>query len=284
MTLTDRDQSADLVHRGWVDEDAVAAFALATNDPNPRYLAGEAVPPLFTAGLILGAHQEAAHRAMELTAVSGFTGSVHGQHDVHFHGPIRPGTELGWRAGFHGAVQTRGGVLVTIRVEVADVDGPVVEHYWSNLFTGGTIERDLGEPAPGHSFPEPARDHPVASRPVRIDRDQAFRYAGVSGDHAGHALDDSVARSEGYPGKILQGMCTLALCSGAVVDAVAGADPGRLLRFAGRLAAPTFPRRDLTLRLYDAGITAAGDRALAFEAVQDGVTVVRHGRAEVRPA
>jgi acyl dehydratase len=116
-----------------------------------------------------------------------------------------------------------------------------------------------------------------------VDRDQTFRYAGVSSDHIGHAIDDAVAHSEGYPSKILQGLCTFAMCSGALVDIAAGSDPRRLRRLAGRFSAPTFPGRELAFAVYDVGRTREGYVALAFEASQDGVTVVKHGRAEVTP-
>jgi acyl dehydratase len=186
-----------------------------------------------------------------------------------------------WRATTCGAKQTKGGVLVTQRILVTDSEGaPLVEHLWSNFHIGGTIDADLGESIADHTFPEEARTRPVGSRTITVDRDQAFRYAGVSGDHAGHALDDETARQEGYPSKILQGMCTFGLCSGAVVDEGAGRNAIRLRRLAGRFSAPAFPGRDLVVNLYDAGRTSEGGHALAFEALQDNVVVIKHGLAE----
>jgi acyl dehydratase len=165
---------------------------------------------------------------------------------------------------------------------VTDTHGaPLVAHFWSSFIIAATIDRDLGSAAPDHTFPEEARMHPFGSQTVAVDRDQAFRYAGVSGDHAGHAIDDAIARQEGYPSKILQGMCTFGLCSGAVVDMGAGGDTSRLRRLAGRFSAPAFPGRDLVVTLYDAGSTPEGARALPFEATQDGVTVIKHGLAEL---
>src|ERR1700730_275253 len=73
-----------------VDEDAVAAFALAINDHNPRYLEGQAVPPLFTATLILRCQWEAIRLGVDPDEISGARGSVHGQHDVRFPGLVRP--------------------------------------------------------------------------------------------------------------------------------------------------------------------------------------------------
>ena len=273
------------IYEGRVDEDAVAAFASATNDLNDRYLRGEAVPPLYTAALILPATWDVQRSGLGPRVIGGPRGSVHGEQDVFFWGPVKPGMALRWRATTHGATQTRGGVIVTLKILVTDADGaPLVEHLWSNFHIGGTIESDLGAAPVDHTFPETARNHPVGTRVVTVDRDQAFRYAGVSGDHAPHAMDDEAARQEGHPSKILQGMCTFGLCSGAIVDIGARGDPSLLTRLAGRFAAPAFPKRDLVIDAYDAGRTPEGGRALAFEATQDGRTVIKHGRAEFAPA
>jgi acyl dehydratase len=265
-----------------VDDDAAWAFARATNDENELYARGEAVPPLFTAALILPAQSRLAQFSTLFPPVPGASTSVHGEHDVWFHGPVLPGMELQLHAELHCGRQIRGGALVTQRYVFSDTDGaPLVEHFWSNLHVGGTIEADFGAEKAGHAFPEAAREHPVGRRTIAVDRDQTFRYAGVASDHIGHAIDDAIARSEGYPSKILQGLCTFAMCSGVLVDIGAGGDPRRLRRLAGRFSAPALPGRELTIAVYDAGATAAGFAALAFEAAQDGVTVVKHGRAEV---
>ena len=271
------------VFEGRVDEDAAAAFALATNDGNHRYQDGSAVPPLYTAALILEAQVEAQTTGIGHHAVTDWRLSVHGQHDVYFHQPIRPGTPLRYWGQTYSARQTKGGVLVAQRISVTDPAGAVlVEHLWSNFYAGGSISPEHGPPLPDHTFPEECRDRLTGTRMVRVDRDQAYRYAGVSRDHAGHAVDEEIARSEGYPGKILQGMCTFGLASGAVVDMAADGDPDRVRRLAVRFSAPARPSVGLVVRIYAAGRTDSGDAAYAFEAEQDGVLVLKHGRVEVR--
>jgi acyl dehydratase len=269
---------------GRVDEDACYAFARATNDRNERYDRHEAVPPLFTATLAMEAQWTSGREGAVYGTVTGARGGAHGEHDVYYWGQVRPGMELRWDAATHSAHQTKGGVLVTQRVLFSDGEGtPLVEHLWSNFLIGGTIEQEMGPPLAGHTFPEDARSRLVASRSLAVDRDQAFRYAGVSGDHAGHALTDDIARREGHPGKILQGMCTFGLISGPIVDVTAGGDPDRLRRLAVRFAAPAFPGREIVVNLYEAGGTAEGGRAYAFEGIQDGVAVIKHGRVELVP-
>ena len=46
----------------------------------------------------------------------------------------------------------------------------------------------MGLPLPDHTFPDPARTRPFGARAITIDRDQTFRYAGVSGDPELRAL------------------------------------------------------------------------------------------------
>jgi len=269
---------------GRVDGDAVIAFALATNDPNERYLRGEAVPPLYTSTFILQANSDAQREWVDADQIKGARGSVHGAHDVHFCAPVRPGMAVRWDTTPYGVRQTPGGVQVTLRIVVSDLEGtPLVEHYWSGFHIGATLEDDLGAVPPDHTFPPGARARRIGAQTVPVDLDQGFRYAGVSGDHIGHAIDDEAARREGFPSKILQGLCTFGLCSGAVVNVGANGDPDRLRRLAGRFSAPAFPRRDIVVDLYDAGRSADGGRVLAFEATQNGVTVIKHGRAELLP-
>ncbi len=270
-------------YEGYVDPDAAIAYALATNDADEAYLRGTVVPPLFTVSLIHPAFTETSRRGTDDGAISGATGAVHAQHDVHVLGLVRPGMAVVWQAHTYCARQTPAGALVVQRIDVSDSDGrPLVAHYWSSLHTGGRIEAPVGPDLPDHVFPPAARDRPLATRTIEVSVDQGFRYAGASGDRNPHCVDDEAARREGLPGKILQGLCTLGLCSGAVVDVGAKGKPERVRRIAGRFSAPVFPRQALTVEVFDAGRTPGGDEVLAFEAFAGGVTVVSHGRAEVR--
>jgi hypothetical protein len=270
------------VHRHTVDEDAVAAFALAINDRNPRYQLGEAVPPLFTVLLALPTMWESQRLGPGPEVITGSTGGVHGQQDVYYYGPVKPDMSLLCRGSTFCVMQTKGGVLVVERMVVTDQHGQrLVEHFWSNFYIGGTTAENIGPLPPDHTFPDDARHRPIGKKLVAIDRDQTFRYGGVSGDRTGHATNNHVARTEGYPGKILQGMCTFGLASGALVDLLADGDPNRLRRLAVRFAQPAVPAKNMIVDVYDAGASTRGGKAFAFEAVQEGVVVLKHGRVEL---
>jgi acyl dehydratase len=270
--------------RGLVDPDAVYAYARATNDDNERYVSGECVPPLFTSSLLYDAWFAANQEGTARAVITDYRGGVHGEHDVFFWAPIRPGTTVHWRADARSAKQSKGGTTLTVGLLMTDPKGnPLVEHLWSSYYIGGRTANEFGPDLPDHTFPEEVRKDGPRRKTLFVDRDQGFRYAGASGDRVRHAIDDERAQAEGYPGKILQGMCTLAMCSGTAVDALASGDPDRLRRLACRFAAPTRPGRELVVEFQDAGHNAQGDRTVAFEALQDGVKVIKNGWIELRP-
>jgi acyl dehydratase len=272
-------------YEGRIDEDAAVAYALATNDPNDVYVRGDGVPPLYTASLIHAAFGEASRRGMDPGAIRDGRNAVHGEHEVFLTKPLRPGMAVQWRAGTVAARQTPAGVIVTHRIVVSDTEGtPYVEHLWSSLHVGGVIDSDVGRGPVDHTFPADARDRLLGTHLFEVTRDQGFRYAGASGDRNPHCVDDEAARREGFPSKILQGLCTLAMCSGAVVKIGADGDPDQLRRIVGRFSSPVFPPDQVVVEVFDAGRTADGGRALAFEATANGVMVVRHGRAELNPS
>lgn len=274
--------------RALVDVDAVAAFALATNDVNPRFQEGSATPLLFTTGMVL-ADYHIVHAALaESVGVRDYSLSVHGQHDVSYFAPVVPGTHCRWSVVGRSALRTNGGALLTVSVRITDDSGsPLLEHLWTTFYRGGTLPAEIGNTLPDHTLDAGVKERrPVAVASVRVDRDQGFRYGGVTGDRTGHAIDDDQARAEGLPGKILQGMCTFSLAGAVLVDAVAGGDPNRVRRLAVRFSAPTRPARDLTVAAWGLGDAAAAGRraAFGFEAEQEGATVLRHGRLEVSRA
>jgi acyl dehydratase len=275
-------------YQGYIDPDAVVAFASATNDPNVLCQTGEVLPAMFSGSLVRYACGEVVPKSFDEGAITGSRGAVHGQHDVNYFAPIQPGETVQWTPSTHSAQQLSSGVIVTTRLLVSDLDDrPLVEHLWSMFYMGAAIasgDTTLGPSAPSHTFPDGAREHLIGTHSSFIERDQAFRYAGVSTDHAPHAVDDEAARSEGFRSKIMQGMCTLSMCAGAVVKVGADGDPSRLRRFAGRLAAPTYPKQDLVVSVFDAGRAPDGGQILAFEARAGDGDVIKHGRAELHPS
>ena len=96
-------------------------------------------------------------------AIEGVRGGVHGEHDVYFHQPARPGMAVKWAAHTYCAKQTPAGVMVSQQFVVRDEhDAPVVEHFWTTIYIGGTI--------PAGARARPRRPHVPGERTRQLGR------------------------------------------------------------------------------------------------------------------
>ena len=205
------------------------------------------------------------------------TGGVHGSHDVILHRAPVPGERLHIWADRHGNRPAGRNASVTLRYSMVDAGGDVVaEQWWTTIFLGVSCG-ESGEPAPEHRFPDDARDRVVGTASFAVDVDLARRHAELTGDWAPHHFDMEGARRNGFERPFLHGLRTMALCADGVAEVAAGGDRGRLRRVAVRFASPLFLDEELQVRVHD-----AGPLGIAFEGESAGVTVVSHGRAELR--
>jgi len=264
----------------YIDPDHVVAYALATNDENPLYLEGLAVPPVFAAVVAWKAFWGVPPIPEE--ALAGTVGGVHGEHDIRIHKPVEVGGWCHTVGELHAVVCSSAGMNVYMRLSTTDDDGAeVLEQYWSLLHRGRVTGGNRGTPPPDHTFPAEARSRPTGSALLETTRDQTFRYAGVSGDHNPMHVNDEAARSRGFPRKVNQGLCTLGIVSRGLVDLTAAGDPRRVRRIAVRFSSPVFPGDPIELSVYDNATDSENSHSYAFEAASNGGVVLRHGLVEV---
>lgn len=260
-----------------LDSDMIRQYADATNDPNPRYQDGSAVPVAFPVVLVFDA-QTAGNSAVPREAIAQARAAVHGEHDLMLHRPLVPGEELEVFSEASSVRITGAGTGVALRIEMRDASGTVVaEQWWTTFFAGIELGEDGGPDPPDHRFPEAARADPLGQYAVHVDLDQPTRYGAVSNDWSAHHFDRAVAQASGFPDVFLHGLCTMAMCGQAVVETVAGNDPTRVRRLAVRFASPTMLGDDLVVDLF-----RANPNTFVFEAACAGATVIKHGWAELR--
>ncbi len=259
-----------------LEPDRVAAYADATNDPNPAYRDGRYAPPVFG---VVPTWDAMGLAVADVVPTDALMFIVHGEQDMHFHQPLRPGLTITTRSEAHCVRVGGSGTRFTVRVMSDDPAGqPVLEQYVT-MFIRGMADGESGGPgAPDHTFPEAARARPVGELAVHVDDDQTYRYRDASGDLMPIHVDDAFATSVGLPGIIAHGLCTMAMCSQAVLTLAADGDPGRLARLAVRFAANVFPGNDVVTTVYD-----AGDGRYPFEASSAGAVVIKNGLAVLRP-
>jgi acyl dehydratase len=241
-------------HRYDVTEEALRAYAEATG--------GRTAGPVFG---IVPAWETIPAASRSVASDEARRRIVHAAQDIHLHAPIEAGMSLITTATPIGLFARRSGAALVIRAETRADGRPVAEQYVTELFRGVEAGEDRGEPAP--HVPEGARDGEPHEATFEVAGDQAERYARASGDHNPIHLDEEAARAVGLPGRILHGLCTMALAGRAVAE-VAGREPTRL---AVRFSAPVALGATVTTRVWP---------DLSFEATSGQATVLKGGWAE----
>jgi acyl dehydratase len=201
---------------------------------------------------------------------------VHYEQDMLVHRPLETGMRVVSRATPVALLPRPNGTSLVIKTETRDEDGELVnEQYVTEFFRGVQADDGIGERAPDHRLE--ADGDPLAEITYLVAEDQTARYAAASGDDFAIHLDDEFARGVGLPGRIVHGLCTMALAGRAVLEVAAVENPRAVKRIAVRFSAPLFPGESLTTRVWDVG------DAFAFEAVnaQRG-PVLKDGRLELQ--
>jgi acyl dehydratase len=241
-------------HRYDVTEDALHAYAQATG--------GGAAGPVFA---IVPAWETIPAASRSVASDDARRRIVHAAQDIHVHASIEAGMSLVTTATPIGIFARRSGAALVIRAATRDDGRLVAEQYVTELFRGLEAGEDRGEPAP--DVPAGAREGEPREAAFEVAGDQAERYAEASGDHNPIHLDEEAARAVGLPGRILHGLCTMAL-AGRAVEQVAGREPTRL---AVRFSAPVALGATVTTRVWP---------DLSFEAASGEATVLKGGWAE----
>src|SRR5947199_965494 len=255
-------------HTATLDPDRVKAYAAATNDDNEAYMSGKYAPPVFG---VVPTWDGMLRAAAAIIPPDAMPFIVHGEQDMHFHQPLVPGQTLKTRSEAYAVRVGRSGTRFTNRVVSTDESGQLVLEQFNTVFIRGMSDGESGGPdKPDHAFDESLRDKKVSEFTVHVDDDQTYRYRDASGDQMPIHVDDASAQNVGLPGIIVHGLCTMAMTSQAIVKTVCDGDPARLKRLAVRFAKNVFPGNDVVTTIFEAGTTAEGRQAYAFEATSQG--------------
>ena len=201
---------------------------------------------------------------------------VHYEQDMLLHRPILAGMELVSRATPTGLLGRTNGTSLVIHTETRTIAGELVnEQYITEFFRGVSTEESVGERAPEHQLEFDSQ--PLAEIELQVAADQTVRYAAASGDHFAIHLDDEFARAVGLPGRIVHGLCTMALAGRSVLEAARVDDPRAVRRLAVRFSAPLFPGSTLTTRVWRT------NDGYGFDSRDgEGTLVLKQGLAELR--
>ena len=264
-----------------VTAEATQKYARACNDDNRAFFdaarpGGVVAPPMFA---VVATWNPTMSAVMDPEAGADLLRLVHGEQDMHFLAPIRPGDRITARAKIT-AIETKAtGETMTVELDAVNQDGVAVNHSIFSAFIRGGGRRGAA-PEP-RSEEAPAHGEPVVTVSQTIDADQTVRYAEASGDRNPIHVDENVARMAGLPGIIVHGLCTMAFTSKVMIDSLCGGDPMRLKRLRVRFSRPVRPGQTITTRVWADG-ERDRRRIYAFETVTaEGQAVIRDGVAEI---
>jgi acyl dehydratase len=255
-------------------------YALASNDTtNPYYWdesrpGGIIAPPMFAVvfgGICIPGVIFDKELGMNVFLM------VHGEEDIRFYKPVKAGMKIKSRAKIVDIIDKGSGELCQFTVTSWDEKGEKVAEALTGFFVrgGGSGKKEEKKPEP-----EPGK--PIFETKMKVLEKQTYIYAWASGDHNFiHVNPEQAVKIGKLPGIILQGLCTMAFCQNAVIDALCkDRNPELLKRLAVRFAKPVFPKDELTITGWE--ISGGSPRTIGFEAKrQDGTVVVKNGIAEV---
>ncbi len=263
-----------------VTADATQKYARAYNDDNPAFFdagrpGGIVAPPMFAVVVTWNSTMSA---VMDPEVGADLLRLVHGEQDMQFLAPIRPGDKITSRAKIT-AIETKAtGETMTVELFAENQTGTRVNHSVFSAFIRGGGRR--GTPAEARSD-DPERGEPMLTVAQTIDADQTFRYAEASGDRNPIHVDENVAKMAGLPGIIVHGLCTMAFTSKVAIDKLCGGNPTRLKRLRVRFSRPVRPGQTITTKVWTE-TEQAGIRSYAFETYNpEGQAVIRGGLIEV---
>jgi acyl dehydratase len=262
--------------------EALQKYARAYDHENPHFFdkrqpGGIIAPPMFG---VVPIWQSIVNVVMDPELKVDLLRLVHGEHEVEFLRPMRPGDIITSTAAIRSITPTATGETMAIGIAAHNQRGEPVQNTVFTAFVrsvgGGRAEADPREQ-------DSPRDEPIATVEQPIASDQTFRYSEASGDLNPIHLDANVAKMAGLPGIIVHGLCTMAFCSKAIIETVCQRDPSRLRRLRVRFVRPVFPGQTITTRIWVADQTGGG-RIYQFQTVNpNGRAVIRGGIAEVAP-
>ncbi len=234
------------------------------------------MPPGLIATQVYRAQFAAITELVPAEIFSAARSGVHGQHDLLMHRCIASDEKLRTFVETHSASPSGQNLLVTLHhLTLDDHDDLVAEQWWTTVLLGATAE-PTGPSLPDSSFSGREQATLRTEDLVRIDEVMARRYAEVSGDYSDHHFSVEGARRSGFEAPFLHGLCTMALCIGAVTKAVANGDPRRIRRVAVRFAAPAFLGHDLRVQVFE-----RPDGAFPLVATCGDNTVIKNGLVEL---
>ncbi|MHA2424146.1 MAG: MaoC family dehydratase [Candidatus Thorarchaeota archaeon] len=248
-------------------------YARATNESNPTYYnspdrlnPSPLYPVVFIPDLLSQIVDDAEEMNLDILRV------VHAEQEMWWHGKIHPGDSISSKTKIVDIRKIGINELLELKIECMRDQEVLVEMSYSLIMRG---KRKPESKPPSKPKPPAGKGEKIAQRTMQVTDDQGNRYAEASGDHNPIHVNDEVAKSVGLPGRILHGLCTMAIASQTIVDELLEGNSDRLRHLKVRFSQPVFMNDTLTTEVYDGGVQEDGLHVVHFDTKnQSGLSVL----------
>lgn len=207
------------------------------DSPSPPFFFSKELYPLFK-GIIT-------HRGLHLNLLR----MVHGQQSLKAYGSVSHNEIISIEMTISDISDTPAGELLLVKTKGSS-GGRLILEAESGFVVRAPVEKKDGKTKmEKYALPDSAGKDEVRFL-INTAKGQEIKYAEVSNDTNPIHTNVFFARAAGLPGRILHGVCVMAMCTNSLVDGVAGRDPLRLREVSGRFSYPVIPGDTLTLAGY----------------------------------
>jgi acyl dehydratase len=198
---------------------------------------------------------------------------LHGEQSITLHRPFPANGEVTVKGRIVDVWDKGKAAVIGVESELVDDDGLVATTY-ASLFAkgygdfGGERGPDTGDI---HVPPDREPDH-IVEDVVRPEQAALYR---LSGDRVFLHVDPDFARSSGYAGPFLHGLCTYGFAGRAVLSSLCGNEPQRLKTMTGRFADLVWMNDHIITKIWEVG----DGEAIFRSETQNGAVVLSHAHA-----
>lgn len=209
---------------------------------------------------------------------------VHGEQQMRFYKPIRPGDKLAFRIKITDIEDKGSGELLVFKVLTTNGSSEsVVESEWGLFIRGIGSGQKPQKSNKEEKQPASNGDTELAFRRIiRVPNDITYRYAEAAHDKNPIHINENVAKEAGLKGIIVHGLCTMSMSMRSIIECYTEGDPSKLMQLGVRFSSPVYPGDTLVIDGWELGRDGE-NTLLGFEVKRksDDVKVIKGGTAEV---
>jgi len=266
----------------FVKPERVRAYAKATNETNPRYYVENeselAVPPIYPVTTLIAPMRDKI--LVDDTLNLDIMRMVHAEHEIVYYRSLKPWDLVYTTVELESIDRKYSGDILWAKISGLVEGKPVYDMHAGFFFKKAKREQ---KPEGSEKAVEKEVDRKIIlSKQMVVTQDQAIRYAEASGDNNPVHLDKEMAQAAGLPDVFLQGLCTMAFATQAIVDDIAGGDPEKVVRVKTRFSKPVFMQDTLTTEAW-LKEEKNGTKIIGFETKnQDNIAVLTRGEVKLK--